>query len=114
MLSRLRGQAAEQRAGLYLKSQGITLLYHNFKTPRGEIDLIGQEGSTLIFFEIKYRANTRFGAPQEMLKAPQIQRIRKTALYFILQNPRFQNAPCRFDLLAFTPKSPIEWLKDAF
>ena len=39
----------EQRAGLYLQGQGLTLVTRNFLTHLGEIDLIMRDSLHLVF-----------------------------------------------------------------
>ncbi len=52
---RTLGQAGENFALLHLQRRGYTLLARNYRTPRGEIDLIAVDGDTLVFVEVKTR-----------------------------------------------------------
>ncbi|WP_292746923.1 YraN family protein, partial [Methylophaga sp. UBA3191] len=49
------GKQAEQLACNYLEKQGLKLVQRNFYCRRGEIDLIMQDGQTLVFIEVRYR-----------------------------------------------------------
>ena len=55
------GANAEQWAQQYLETQGLTNVINNYRTPRGEIDLIMQEGNTLVFVEVRLRSTSQFG-----------------------------------------------------
>ena len=61
----LFGTAYEVIAADYLKKQGVRILEMNYRTSRGEIDIIGKEKDTICFIEVKYRNSTRYGTPQE-------------------------------------------------
>src|SRR5690606_15144796 len=56
------GESAERRAERYLRAQGLRLLDRNYHSPHGEIDLIMQDGATLVFVEVRLRSNPRFGS----------------------------------------------------
>jgi len=51
------GQKGEEAAYFYLRKSGYTVIARNFRSPRcrGEIDLIGWDGDTLCFVEVKTR-----------------------------------------------------------
>ena len=53
--SRLSGADAEKLAQDYLQQQGLKLLAKNFRTPRGEIDLIMRDNTHLVFVEVRFR-----------------------------------------------------------
>ena len=77
------GNAYEKKACLYLQKQGVRILKRNFRTRQGEIDIIGLQDGILIFFEVKYRKNTRKGYPQEAVgRRKQIQ-ISRIAMFMI-------------------------------
>ena len=54
-LAEASGRAAEDEAARWLSAKGWTVLAKRVKTRAGEIDLIMQEGETLVFVEVKYR-----------------------------------------------------------
>ena len=56
------GSKYEQLAADYLKKQGYCIVERNYYTPYGEIDIIAQQDEVLVFVEIKYRSNRRYGA----------------------------------------------------
>ena len=47
------GRLAEDRALAYLKSQGLVLIKRNFRSRRGEIDLIMRDADALVFVEVR-------------------------------------------------------------
>ena len=115
--TRQTGQAAETAACAYLEDRGLTLLGRNYRSPFGEIDLVMRDGATLVFVEVRQRANAQYGTPAETVGARKQGRLRTTAEHYLQQYPRESQKPCRFDIVAITDAPPdyrIEWLRDAF
>ncbi|MDA3869616.1 MAG: YraN family protein, partial [Gammaproteobacteria bacterium] len=48
-----RGQDAEKACCEFIRQHGLKLVTRNYHGYRGEIDLIMQEGQTLIFIEVR-------------------------------------------------------------
>ncbi len=55
------GAQAEQRAAQYLQRQGLKPVAQNYRSRFGEIDLVMQDGATLVFIEVRLRRNASFG-----------------------------------------------------
>ena len=112
------GDEYEALACHYLQQAGLVLLCQHFKFKRWEIDLVMQQGQTLVFVEVKYRKNSEFGGASCALSAAQINRLRGTAHYYLQRHHlQEQKTPCRFDLVAITGEASsyqIEWFKNAF
>ena len=119
---RIRGDAVEAAALAHLLARGLRLLDRNAASRAGEIDLVmldksGADGGTVIFVEVRYRANDAFGGGAASVDAGKRRRLVHAAEVFLQRNPRHADAPCRFDVVAASgdPATPtIEWLKDAF
>jgi putative endonuclease len=58
------GKWGEGVAAQYLEAQGYKVLQKNVRTPYGEIDLIAQNGQTIVFVEVKTRTSNTFGLPE--------------------------------------------------
>jgi len=79
----------------------MVLLETNFRAPVGEIDLIARDGECLVFIEVKARESFSYGFPEEAITRNKQNRIRKTALYYLLRqglNPEV--TIFRFDVIA--------------
>ena len=61
------GAWGEQHAADYLTCQGYAILGRNVHSSYGEIDLIAQHQGVVVFVEVKTRASTRFGYPEDAL-----------------------------------------------
>ena len=60
-----QGEAAERIACVYLQRAGLTLEARNFRTRRGEIDLIMRDRETLVFVEVRARSCRALVNPAE-------------------------------------------------
>lgn len=110
----LAGPEAETLACAWLQRQGLLLLERNFRCRRGEIDLIMQDGEQLVFVEVRYRRNSRFGSPAETVTGSKQARLIRAAGHYL---QRLDNTgPCRFDVLALSgPRGEqVDWIRDAF
>lgn len=111
------GQQAEKAALRYLQQQGLTLLEQNYRSRFGEIDLIMQDKTTLVFVEVRCRQAAAEVSALESIDANKIIKIEKTALWYL---KHFEEVPdCRFDVIAMTHHTEkigytIEWIKAAF
>jgi putative endonuclease len=112
---RLTGIKGEELAVTFLKRKGYRILQRNFKTPVGEIDIIAEEGNTLVFVEVKTRTDDSFGHPFEAVDFRKKEKLRKVALSYLKQCKK--ELPSRFDVLSIEMdrgKSRIEHIIDAF
>lgn len=106
------GGRKEEQARRYLERHGLRLLERNYRCHRGEIDLIMRDGGCLAFIEVRFRKNARFGSAAESVTPNKQRRIILAAQSYLQHNPT--RLDCRFDVLAITGESQLEWLKNAF
>lgn len=115
---REQGNKFEQIAKSYLQNQGLVAICENFSCRVGEIDLIMSDNKTLIFIEVKQRANNVYGGGLAAVSTVKQQRIIKTAMmYCATHNINFEQQASRFDVVAITGSTEsfqIEWIKHAF
>lgn len=112
-----RGEHAEKTALRYLKKQGLSIVRSNYYSRFGEIDLIAYDNETIVFVEVRSRAQGAQVSAEESITHTKIQKIRKTAEHYLMQ---FDVMPdCRFDVIAMTHNRDragytINWIKNAF
>lgn len=115
---REQGQKFEQLAKSYLESQGLLAICDNFSCKVGEIDLIMIDNKTLVFIEVKQRANNQYGGAMAAVSSAKQRRIIKTAMvYCSVEKINFEQQASRFDVVAITGSHEpfdIVWLKHAF
>ena len=114
----LSGAAAEQMACDYLREQGLTLLGQNFRTRRGEIDLIMQDNGDLVFVEVKFRQSNAFGSAEESITRQKCERLTAAALGYMQHQHYGENQVARFDAVAISPEPnnssgfKLNWIKN--
>lgn len=111
------GEEGEGVAARFLTQRGYRIVERNYRTKRGEIDLIAYDGNTLVFIEVKSRRGSRFGAPHWSVNQKKQYRLWRSAEQFLLKN-RLSHLNCRFDLVfiqSWAGGAPaVELLKNAF
>jgi putative endonuclease len=113
---KLLGSKGEDLAVKFLKRKGYGIVAKNYKTPIGEIDIVAKDGETLVFVEVKTRADNSFGHPFEAVNHRKREKLKKLALYF-LKNCCKKELPSRFDVLSIHidgDSNEIEHIIDAF
>ena len=92
------GRLGETLAGVYLKNKGYDILERNWRTPYGEIDLVGKSLETIVFVEVKTRASKSLGPPEISITPRKAEHMRNAAEYYIQQHPEM-DAEWRIDLI---------------
>ncbi|CAI2391133.1 MULTISPECIES: YraN family protein [Alteromonas] len=111
-MSTLQGNAAEDKACKYLMEQGLTLRCRNYRTRRGELDIVMQDGSTIVCVEIKYRRRNQFGSALEFVTAKKLQRIQAAFDFYLLDNGlNPASTSLRIDVVAIDGDN-LQWLKN--
>jgi putative endonuclease len=92
------GELGERAARKQLQRQGLKFLTANFRSPRGEIDLVCREKDCLVFVEVKTRSSEEWARPAAAVNAERRQRLTRAALDYLrlLKNPRVK---VRFDIV---------------
>ncbi len=113
------GSLAEQAAASYLQGQGLQRVEQNFRCKLGELDLIMQDKSCVVFVEVRFRKSDRYGSAVSTVTTTKQNKLRKTALYY-LKARKLKHAEVRFDVIGMKPceqdcsKFQFRWVKNAF
>lgn len=107
------GTKKEQQAIAFLKEKGIRIVCCNFRTRFGEIDIIGKDKETLVFFEVKYRKDLSKGNPLEAVTYQKQKKICKVADFYRMSHGIHDFISVRFDVVAILGNE-ITWIRDAF
>jgi len=93
-----RGELGERAVKKYLQGQGLKFLAANFRSGRGEIDLIFRDGDCLVFAEVKTRSSEGWTRPAAAVDARKKKLLSQTALDYLrlLKNPEVK---FRFDIV---------------
>jgi putative endonuclease len=93
-----RGEMGERAAKKFLQKQGLKFLTANFRSERGEIDLVFRDGDCLAFIEVKTRSSEDWGRPAAAVNLERRRRLSQCALDYLrrLKNPEVK---IRFDIV---------------
>ena len=93
------GDLGEKAAEELLAGQGYRIVARKHRCPRGEVDLVVEQGDLLVFVEVRTRVTTAFGGPEETVGAVKQQRVVRAARDFLA---RWRGPPrgARFDVVA--------------
>ena len=113
------GAAGEVMAARFLREKGYDIVGVNVRTRFGEIDMIAQKDSYLVFVEVKTRGEDALYEPKEAVTGAKQRRILKTAAMYLKSNPT--DLQPRFDVIEvftgdgdpLTPKA-IDHIENAF
>ena len=117
------GRDGETIAAAFLVSRGARLLHRNWRSSlkgvRGEIDVIAQIGDTVCFVEVKTRADSFHGEPQEAVTPAKQRQICKLATAYVMEFEA-HDVTIRFDIVEVwlapdkQSKPRVAWLENAF
>ncbi len=114
----LTGTKGEEAAYFYLREQGYVIIARNYRSPRSrsELDLVGWDGSTLCFIEVKTRTTRNIMPAEAAVDAEKQRDLSHVAREFLRKIKG--DAPFRFDIVSVYFESglepDIELFRDAF
>jgi putative endonuclease len=95
------GQWGEQHAAAYLRDQGYSIIAQNWHCPHGELDIIAQQGDTLVFVEVRTRHSA--SADNALLSVTPRKQARVIAsAHHYLADHAAPDTPWRVDVIAVT------------
>ena len=106
------GRGGETLAKEYLKRLGYKPLRQNYRNGPREIDLVMQDGETIVFVEVKARPQSRAGQGMLAVTPAKQRRICHAAMHYLLEND-CMDVPARFDVVEITRDGLIH-VKNAF
>src|SRR3954469_13831481 len=92
------GMVGEELATQALAARGYAILDRRYRTGRGEIDIIAQDGEWLVFVEVRARATTEFGGAAESVTGEKQRRVTLLPAEYLAINP-ITGRSCRFDVV---------------
>jgi putative endonuclease len=113
------GARGEEDVYFYLRTLGYVMVARNFRSAKrsGEIDLIGWDGNTLCFIEVKTRSRREFIPAAAAIDHPKQRELRRMAREYMLRVKG--DPPYRFDVVSVYYDGPargpkFELVKAAF
>jgi putative endonuclease len=93
------GLQGEQAACTYLEREGCEILERNWRCKQGEADIIMMDGDCLVFAEVKTRASTSAGMPEEAVTPAKRKKYENIAMYYLATHD-IASCRVRFDIMA--------------
>ncbi len=93
------GRWGEDRAAAFLEANGLKILKRNFRLGQvGEIDIVAEEGDTLVFVEVKTQSTEAMGEAMSWVTPKKQRQLGRVAQAYLSIN-QIQNRACRFDVI---------------
>ncbi len=93
------GDRGEDLARRFLIKKGYRILETNYRTPFGELDIVGLDGDTVAFVEVKSRRAVGCGSPLDAINYRKQNHLIKSALFYIGEK-KYVFESYRFDAVA--------------
>jgi len=107
------GKKGEDRAVEELEAAGMKVIARNFRSQRGEIDIIALDSETLVFVEVKAWSAYGIENLSYSLSPKKRGRIIETAKYFLSIYRQYYGRAIRFDVV-FVGNEAVTHLASAF
>jgi putative endonuclease len=109
------GKRGEELAARYLEEKGYKILETNWRFGRNELDLIAEDGDTLVVVEVKTRQSNAIGDPEMAVTREKQRVIIRSANAYVRWKHR--DIEVRFDIVSILMKGEtltINHIPDAF
>ena len=108
-----KGRDGEAAAAAHLEQKGIRVLEKNFRSRKGEIDIIAMDAQTLVFAEVKTWSAYGIEGLEYAIDPKKKHKIIETSKYFLSLHRKYRYMPIRFDVIFVSPDG-ITHLASAF
>lgn len=114
---RLFGQEGEKKAARYLQQKGYRIVAKNLRSSLGELDLVAEDGSVLVFVEVKARQTEKFGGAIYAVHRQKQEKLIRLASQYLARH-HLTGRMCRFDVVLLQgttcADSQVDHIKNAF
>jgi len=93
------GAFGERLATAHLEAKGYRIRARNYRCREGEIDIVAQDGETLVFVEVRTRRGDALGGPAESITAAKEAHLVTAATAYVQALPQ-PPADQRIDVIA--------------
>jgi putative endonuclease len=80
------GTTGEKLARDFLKKKGYKILETNYRCREGEIDIVARKKDCLVFVEVRSKASSGFGSPEESVTFAKREKLIASALTYIAEH----------------------------
>ncbi|MBQ0166200.1 MAG: YraN family protein [Treponema sp.] len=110
------GNEGEDTAAAYLQQNGYAIIDRNWRTRRGEIDIVAEKDSFIVFAEVKRQTSFNLETLREKLNAKKQKTIVETAKCYLAKHRQYNCKYVRFDVLVVDMPGlePVFHIENAF
>ena len=102
------GEEGERRAENFLKKKGFRILQRNYFCKTGELDLVAEDGNSLVFVEVKTRKKFGKELPEAAMTTKKKHRVCSAARHF-MKNYKLTERIFRFDVVGLEFDDENNW-----
>lgn len=93
------GMRGEELAEQHLLARGYAIRHKNWRSGHGELDIVAQRESVIVFVEVRARTGDAFGSPEETITPRKKAKLMETAQAYLREHD-LEDATCRVDVIA--------------
>jgi len=108
----LRGQSTEQDVRAYLESRGLGFIDANWRSRRGELDLIMEHDGVTVFVEVRLRGTGAWCDGAASITPRKQRRVVAAAQAWLQRHG--PDRPCRIDVVSVDAHGTPDWIVNAF
>jgi len=109
-----KGRDEEIMAGRYLESIGWNVLARNFRSRRGEIDIVATRDNILSFIEVKSANQITERDLEHVIGAKKRNSIIETSKLFLVINRKYKQYRIRYDVMLIQESACLRHIEGAF
>jgi putative endonuclease len=94
------GKWGERKAAEYLQQKGYAILFQNWRTPYGELDIIASKADVISIIEVKTRRGISHGWPEEAVTIQKQEHLVNSSQSFFDENEIYAHCPWQIDVIA--------------
>ncbi|MCR4790002.1 MAG: YraN family protein [Treponemataceae bacterium] len=116
MNTKICGNYGEEKACRYLIEKNYSILTRNYRTRRGEIDIIACKDDSLVFIEVKTLPSGNIETLSHLLGKNKRKRIAETSKRFLQKYRQYNRYYIRFDVIIIDMPEfqPVYHIENAF
>ncbi len=103
------GTQGEDIAVDYLHQKGYVVLDRNWRSGHKEIDIVARQGDTIVFVEVKARANIMYGNPEDAVTRRKMHLLVMAADAYLRYN--LLDNEVRFDIITITGSAQKPYIR---
>ena len=92
------GKWGEDLATEYLQEKGYEILERDWKSGHHDLDIVAQDGNTLVIVEVKTRRNRLFGDPEEAIDYKKRMSLQSAINHYV--KTHHTGSSVRFDIIS--------------